>query len=71
MQGNEPFQILNSNILSTQKICQWAPKGARVILASSVINYGDWMFEEDAVRPYSEEDRTDPTSIYGSNEKSF
>ena len=65
MQGNEPFQILNSNILSTQKICQWAPKGARVILASSVINYGDWMFEEDSVRPYDEEDRTDPTSIYG------
>jgi len=65
MQGNEPFEILNSNILSTQKICQWAPKGARVILASSVINYGDWMFQEETVRPYGEEDKTDPTSIYG------
>jgi UDP-glucose 4-epimerase len=65
MQGNEPFEILNSNILSTQKICQWAPKGARVILASSVINYGDWMFQEETFRPYGEEDKTDPTSIYG------
>ena len=65
MQGNEPFEILNSNILSTQKVCQWAPKGARVILASSVINYGDWMFQEETLRPYGEEDKTDPTSIYG------
>ena len=65
MQGNEPFEILNSNILSTQKVCQWAPKGARVILASSVINYGDWMFQEETFRPYGEEDKTDPTSIYG------
>ncbi len=65
MQGNEPFEILNSNILSTQKVCQWAPKGARVILASSVINYGDWMFQEETARPYGEEDKTDPTSIYG------
>ena len=65
MQGNEPFEILTSNILSTQKVCQWAPKGARVILASSVINYGDWMFQEETARPYGEEDKTDPTSIYG------
>ena len=65
MQGNEPFEILNSNILSTQKVCQWAPKGARVILASSGINYGDWMFQEETARPYGEEDKTDPTSIYG------
>ena len=65
MQGNEPFEILNSNILSTQKVCQWAPKGARVILASSVINYGDWMFQEETGRPYGEEDKTAPTSIYG------
>tara|TARA_Y100000593_G_scaffold83590_1_gene157695 strand:- start:9737 stop:10675 length:939 start_codon:yes stop_codon:yes gene_type:complete len=65
MTGNEPFQILQDNILSTQKICQWAPKGARVVLASTVIVYGDWMFEEESPRPYTEEDRTEPTSIYG------
>tara|TARA_R110000824_G_scaffold14985_4_gene63360 strand:- start:9843 stop:10781 length:939 start_codon:yes stop_codon:yes gene_type:complete len=65
MTGNEPFQILQDNILSTQKICQWAPKGARVVLASTVIVYGDWMFEQESPRPYTEEDRTEPTSIYG------
>ena len=72
MTGNEPFQILQDNILSTQKICQWAPKGARVVLASTVIVYGDWIFEQGSsdfpgreARPYTEEDRTEPTSIYG------
>ena len=65
MDGNEPFDIIQDNILSTQKICQWSPKGARVILASTVIVYGDWMFEQESPRPYTEEDRTEPTSIYG------
>lgn len=65
MDGTEPFDIIQDNILSTQKICEWAPKGARVVLASSVIVYGDWMFQEDDVRPYVETDRTEPTSIYG------
>ena len=59
MQGDDPFDIIQDNILSTQKICQWAPKGAKVILASSVIVYGDW---GDL---YIEEDKTEPTSIYG------
>ena len=59
MEGNDPFGIIQDNILSTQKICQWAPKGARVVLASSVIVYGDW---SDL---YIEEDKTEPTSIYG------
>ena len=65
MEGNEPFDILNDNILSTQKICQWSPEGARVILASSVIVYGDWMLEQESSKPYTEGDRTEPTSIYG------
>ena len=65
MQGDDPFDIIQDNILSTQKICQWAPKGAKVILASSVITYGDWMFQQESPRPYTEEDRTEPTSIYG------
>ena len=59
MKGTDPFDIIQDNILSTQKICQWAPKGAKVILASSVIVYGDW---GDL---YIEEDKTEPTSIYG------
>jgi len=72
MKGTDPFDIIQDNILSTQKICQWAPKGAKVILASSVIVYGDWIFEQDSsdfpareARPYIEKDRTEPTSIYG------
>ena len=65
MDGNEPFDIIQDNILSTQKICQWSPKGSRVVLASSVIVYGDWMFQQESPRPYTEEDRTEPTSIYG------
>ena len=59
MKGTDPFDIIQDNILSTQKVCQWAPKGAKVILASSVIVYGDW---GDL---YIEEDKTEPTSIYG------
>ncbi len=65
MDGNEPFDIIQDNILSTQKICQWSPKGSRVVLASSVIVYGDWMFQQESPKPYTEEDRTEPTSIYG------
>ena len=65
MDGDEPFDIIQDNVLSTQKVCQWSPKGARVVLASSVIVYGDWMFEQESPRPYTELDRTEPTSIYG------
>ena len=52
-------------------MCEYAPKGSRVVMASSVIVYGDWMFDEDQkdllspLVPYSEEDKTKPTSIYG------
>lgn len=59
MAGHDPFNIIQDNILSTQKVCRWAPNGAKVILASSVIVYGDW---GDL---YIEEDKTEPTSIYG------
>jgi len=65
MEGDEIFEILQDNILSTQKVCEWSPKGARVVLASSVIVYGDWMFKEESPKPYTELDRTEPTSIYG------
>lgn len=65
MEENEPFDIIQDNILSTQKVCQWSPKGSKVVLASSVIVYGDWIFEQESPRPYIETDRTEPTSIYG------
>jgi|TARA_R110000751_G_scaffold157589_2_gene263093 UDP-glucose 4-epimerase len=72
MEGDEIFEILQDNILSTQKVCEWSPKGAKVVLASSVIVYGDWIFEQGSsdfpgreARSCTEEDRTEPTSIYG------
>jgi UDP-glucose 4-epimerase len=65
MEGDEAFQILQDNVLSTQKICEWAPLGAKVVLASSVIVYGDWMFNTENPSAYNELDRTEPTSIYG------
>ncbi len=69
--GENPFKIIDNNITSTYKVCEYAPKGSRVVMASSVIVYGDWMFDEDQkdllspLVPYSEEDKTKPTSIYG------
>lgn len=67
MSEDEVFQILQDNILSTQKVCQWSPKGARVILASSVIVYGDWLFSPppSGDPKYEESYKTEPTSIYG------
>tara|TARA_R100000005_G_C5002689_1_gene210401 strand:+ start:5014 stop:5949 length:936 start_codon:yes stop_codon:yes gene_type:complete len=65
MDGLDAFNILNDNILSTQKICEWSPKGCKVVLASTVIVYGDWIFADDSKDEYDETDRTEPTSIYG------
>jgi len=67
MDGNEPFEIIQDNVLSTQKVCQWSPKGARVVLASSVIVYGDWLFNPPPSGDprYEESHKTEPTSIYG------
>ena len=65
MDGLDAFNILNDNILSTQKICEWSPKGCKVVLASTVIVYGDWIFSDDSKDEYDETDRTEPTSIYG------
>ena len=64
MDGLDAFNILNDNILSTQKICEWSPKGCKVVLASTVIVYGDWIFSDDSKDEYDELDRTEPTSIY-------
>ena len=65
MDGLDAFNILNDNILSTQKICEWSPKGCKVVLASTVIVYGDWIFSDDSKDEYDETDKTEPTSIYG------
>ena len=62
---DNPHGIILDNTISTQKVAHYAPEGCKVVLASSVIVYGDWMFQQESPRPYTEEDRTEPTSIYG------
>jgi len=62
----KPHDIILDNIVSTQKILHYAPKGCRIILASTAIVYGDWLYEEGwEDTPYYELDKTDPTSVYG------
>jgi nucleoside-diphosphate-sugar epimerase len=62
----DPHRIILDNTVSTQKVAHYAPKGCRVVLASSVIVYGDWLFEKgDTNRRYSEVSTCKPTSIYG------
>jgi len=62
---NNPHDIIMDNIVSTQKVLHYAPKGCRIILASTAIVYGDWLYEEWENTPYYELDKTDPTSVYG------
>jgi nucleoside-diphosphate-sugar epimerase len=62
----DPHRIILDNTVSTQKVAHYAPEGCRVVLASSVIVYGDWLFEKgDINRKYSEDSACKPTSIYG------
>ncbi len=62
-----PYKMMQDNIISTHKIVNCAPDGCRVILASSVIVYGDWLFEKDTrgFLRYKEDSFPKPTSIYG------
>tara|TARA_R110000765_G_scaffold401894_2_gene497512 strand:+ start:664 stop:1617 length:954 start_codon:yes stop_codon:yes gene_type:complete len=62
----DPHRIILDNTVSTQKVAHYAPEGCRVILASSVIVYGDWLFKKgDIDSKYSERSACRPTSIYG------
>ena len=60
-----PHSILIDNIIGTQKILHYAPQNCRVILASTVIVYGDWLLKETPSARYEESFKTDPTSVYG------
>ncbi len=62
-----PHGIILDNTISTQKVAHYAPEGCRVVLASSVIVYGDWFFLSPANhdREYKESSACKPTSIYG------
>jgi UDP-glucose 4-epimerase len=62
---SNPNKIIQDNIISTHKVIHSAPKGCRIILASSITVYGDWMFEsDDGPEFYTEEMATKPTSLY-------
>lgn len=62
----DPHRIILDNTVSTQKVAHYAPEGCRVVLASSVIVYGDWLFKKgDIDSKYSERSACRPTSIYG------
>tara|TARA_R100000008_G_scaffold86427_2_gene79487 strand:- start:1268 stop:2230 length:963 start_codon:yes stop_codon:yes gene_type:complete len=63
-----PHQIILDNMVSTQKVAHYAPEGCKVVLASSVIVYGDWLFNSDRSPDnliYKEKHNTRPTSVYG------
>ena len=60
-----PHKVLIDNIIGTQKVIHYAPEGCKVILASSVVIYGDWFEEFFETAKYYEEDKTVPTSVYG------
>ena len=66
-----PHQIILDNVVSTQKIAHYAPEGCKVILASSVVVYGDWLFNETYTDRsfYNESHRSQPTSIYGTTKR--
>lgn len=56
-------QIILNNIVSTQKVVHHAPQDCRVVLASTVIVYGDWWVGEHDKCVESLDTR--PTSAYG------
>ena len=62
---NNPYKILFDNIISTQRVLNHAPENCRVVFASSIIVYGDWLFDKDPQGKYVETDNTHPTSVYG------
>ena len=67
----DPHGIILDNIVSTQKVVHYAPRNCKVVLASSVVVYGDWLFDGSYTDQsfYHENHRTQPTSIYGVTKK--
>ena len=56
---SDPNKIINDNILATHNVCYHAPKGCRVILASTISVYGKTTY------PVHELDPKNPTTMYG------
>mgnify|MGYP003116286384 FL=1 len=63
---DNPHGIILDNTISTQKVAHYAPEECKVVLASSVIVYGDWIYNSSTPdREYKEYAACKPTSIYG------
>lgn len=63
---NNPHNIVLDNVISAHKVAHAAPEGCRVVMASSITVYGDWIFKaSDGPEVYTEEMATKPTSLYG------
>ena len=60
-------KVVMDNIVGTQKVIHYAPEGCRIVLASSVVVYGDWFEEFFETGKYYEDDKTVPTSVYGAS----
>jgi len=58
-----PYKIHQDNLISTHKVINSAPEGCRVVLASTVIVYGDWWVPIHET--CDESLATKPTSTYG------
>ena len=65
LDNNRPSQIIVDNVAATQNVVHYAPEGCRVVLASSVVVYGDWLYKQESTGRYNEEHQAKPTSIYG------
>ena len=63
--GIAPFGMVQDNIVSTMNVINSSPDNCRIIFASSVVVYGDWMYSQLHQTPYYERHKTEPTSIYG------
>ena len=61
----DPHKIINDNVIGTHKVVHFCPENCKVILASSVIVYGDWLFSLDEEGSYTESHATHPVSVYG------
>ena len=66
---DKPNQILADNITSTHQLAYYAPEGCKIVLASSVIVYGNWLYNDIGLKPYNEEHRTEPISVYGATKR--
>jgi UDP-glucose 4-epimerase len=66
---DNPHQILADNITSTHQLAYYCPEGCKIILASSVIVYGNWLYDEIGLSPYDESHKTSPISVYGATKR--